>query len=101
MSLKNGQKNTRLKVEDKKVFVKTEQDVQPVLDYTKAKRSVAPGKFEAMGDFVHVARIPHVVAREWMNQGVDLYDPDDGDVNAIKTLLNTHYKNLKVVDRKL
>lgn len=98
MSLKNGQKRTRLKVDDNKVLVKTEQDVSPILDYTHAARRVSPGRFERKDDFVHVGRIPDIVIKEMGQLGIDFWNPDEGDEKAIARLLNTTHKKCKTVD---
>lgn len=68
--------------EEGKFHIQTVQDVEPILDFTKASRDhqFAGGS----GDMQHVAEIPFVVALEWRKQGIDVFNPAHSDMVMAK-----------------
>ena len=93
---------TKIDIEDDNLHVKTVQDVQPILDLNKAQRNSGHGKFDGIGDIIHVARVPMVVIEEWMNKyGINAMAPNDDEKKQIAALINGEYKHLKTRDMKL
>jgi hypothetical protein len=62
------------------------QDVEPILEANKWDANHA-SNYTQERDMKHVARIPLVVAEDWMNKfGVDVLNPDHRD--KVRALLN-------------
>jgi hypothetical protein len=73
---------------DDKVTLSHAQDVQPILDFNAQARD----SFESqsrMGEMQHVARIPTVVAMQWMQEGINVMSPTDDDRKKIRQKLNS------------
>ena len=74
-------------------FVRYEQDVSPILDYNKEMQ--ADG-FDKRSDMWHAAKVPNVVAMEWLTKyGVQMWNPAHKD--GVRKLLNSNeYRYLRV-----
>lgn len=75
------------------VFVRYEQDVSPILDYNKEMQA---DSFDKRSEMWHAAKIPNVVAMEWMTKyGVQMWNPAHKD--GVRKLLNSNeYRYLRV-----
>lgn len=69
---------------DGKVIFRTQQETQPVLDYAKDLRNHDDRGYFADGDMRRVASIPTVLVAAWMNEGIDVFNPDHQDRVARK-----------------
>lgn len=74
-------------------FVRYEQDVSPILDYNKEMQ--ADG-FDKRSEMWHAAKVPNVVAMEWLTKyGVQMWNPAHKD--GVRKLLNSsEYRYLRV-----
>lgn len=74
-------------------FVRYEQDVSPILDYNKEMQ--ADG-FDKRSEMWHAAKVPNVVAMEWLTKyGVQMWNPAHKD--GVRKLLNSNeYRYLRV-----
>jgi len=70
-----------------KVVFRSQQEVQPVLDYAKELRNHSDGGWFADKDMKRVASIPTVVQMAWMNEGFDVL-ADDLDQARLARKLN-------------
>lgn len=70
------------------------QDVTPLLDQNKAEFNDAPGKFDKKGDFRKVASIPAVVIAKWMEEGINVYNPDHAEA-VIRKLNDPEWQYLR------
>lgn len=51
------------------------QDVEPILERNKRLRNEGRG-FSESGDLKRIASIPLVVVHQWLQEGVDVFNPD-------------------------
>lgn len=74
-------------------FIRYEQDVSPILDYNKEMQ--ADG-FDKRSEMWHAAKVPNVVAMEWLTKyGVQMWNPAHKD--GVRKLLNSNeYRYLRV-----
>jgi hypothetical protein len=56
-----------------KVIFRTQQEVQPILDYAKDLRNHDDRGYFAGGDMRRVASIPAVVIADWLKEGIDVF----------------------------
>lgn len=61
-----------------------QQDVEPYLEYNKAHKGQG---MDRRSDIWHAATIPPIVIVQWLNEGVDIYNPDHAD--EVKKRLNS------------
>jgi hypothetical protein len=67
-----------------------QQHTQPHLDLNAKQKAEAPTwRPYAKGDFFHVARIPNIVAVQWMMEGINIFHKDDVTMKAVKAKLNS------------
>jgi len=59
-----------------KVIFRSQQDVDPVLDYAKAQRNHDDRGYFAGGDMRRVASIPAVIISKWLDEGVDVFSSE-------------------------
>lgn len=72
---------------DDKFAVQASQDVQPILDANKEDQTFNPTGYSPSRDMKHVARIPLIVAEQWLNDyGIDVFNQDHKP--AVRRLLN-------------
>lgn len=74
-------------------FIRYEQDVSPILDYNKEMQAEG---FDKRSDMWHAAKVPNVVAMEWLTKyGVQMWNPAHKD--GVRKLLNSNeYRYLRV-----
>lgn len=74
-------------------FIRYEQDVSPILDYNKEMQAES---FDRRSDMWHAAKVPNVVAMEWLTKyGVQMWNPAHKD--GVRKLLNSNeYRYLRV-----
>lgn len=74
-------------------FIRYEQDVSPILDYNKEMQAES---FDKRSDMWHAAKVPNVVAMEWLTKyGVQMWNPAHKD--GVRKLLNSsEYRYLRV-----
>lgn len=74
-------------------FIRYEQDVSPILDYNKEMQAES---FDKRSDMWHAAKVPNVVAMEWLTKyGVQMWNPAHKD--GVRKLLNSNeYRYLRV-----
>jgi len=74
-------------------FIRYEQDASPILDYNKEMQAES---FDKRSDMWHAAKIPNIVAMEWMTKyGVQMWNPAHKD--GVRKLLNSNeYRYLRV-----
>ena len=74
-------------------FIRYEQDVSPILDYNKEMQAES---FDKRSDMWHAAKVPNVVAMEWLTKyGVQMWNPAHKD--GMRKLLNSNeYRYLRV-----
>lgn len=74
-------------------FIRYEQDVSQILDYNKEMQ--ADG-FDKRSEMWHAAKVPNVVAMEWLTKyGVQMWNPAHKD--GVRKLLNSsEYRYLRV-----
>ena len=70
---------------DETLLVERSQDVEPILDANKADYDPDNKRYGGES-FYRVASIPLIVIEQWMNEGVNIFDPDHKD--AIRRKLN-------------
>lgn len=73
------------------------QDVEPLVDYTKAIRNDALKDDGIKGNFWHYASIPPIVELELRKKGIDIYNPDH--TKQILKEINQNYPYLKMTDK--
>lgn len=74
-------------------FIRYEQDVSPILDYNKEMQAES---FDKRSDMWHAAKVPNVVAMEWLTKyGVQMWNHAHKD--GVRKLLNSsEYRYLRV-----
>lgn len=92
--LQNGDvKETFIADEEGRFHIETVQDVEPILDFTKAGRN---HRFSDAGqDFQHVGEVPFVVALQWRKEGIDIFNPAHSDL-VMQKLNSPEYAYLRV-----
>lgn len=83
--------------DDGKVIVKSSQDLEGHLKYTKRLRDNETGR---TGEWHHTASIPVVVVEELMKKGLNLLTADQDTLKAIQKEIDTNYAYLKVTNKK-
>ena len=85
LSDRNGVQTTIEFALDGKTFdVTKHQDVEPVLDLSKASANEL-GKKARSDCYNHVARIPAIIVTKWLKEdGLDIYNPDHAGRLATK-----------------
>jgi hypothetical protein len=75
-----------IQLDDETLVERSIQDVDPILDANKWDANHA-ANYSPSRDMKHVARIPLVVAEDWLNKhGIDVLNPDHRD--RVRALLN-------------
>ncbi len=82
--------------EDGNMTIKTWQDVEPVLDLTRARRNSGEVDKGIKRGFWHYATIPAHVELELREKGINLYNPNQ--TKEVLKEINTNYKYLKNTD---
>lgn len=76
-----------LHIDDDTFALRAVQDCDPIIDANKYDQNHAANRSPS-GDLHHVARIPLVVAEDWLNRlGVDVLNPDHQ--GKVRELLNS------------
>ena len=76
---------TDVDLDEGKMIIRRVQDLEPVLDHHKRMATENDG-YSPSRDIRRVASIPLVVVEQWMNEGVDIFDPNSRE--EIKRRLN-------------
>lgn len=75
-----------------------QQDVEPVLEYTKRLRNDSMTDYGIKNDLWHYAQIPAVVILEMrFKHGVDVFNKDH--LQKVFQLINTEYPHLKTTNK--
>lgn len=74
---------------------RTEQDVEPFLDYTQKLRNEGVHDNGVKGEFFHYAKIPNVVALELRKRGLNLYSPDETMQKRIRQVIEAEFPYCK------
>jgi hypothetical protein len=83
-----------------KSYIRTEQDVQPLLDYNAALRNggLKDKDPEKGGPMMrHYASVPMVVINELLTKGINFFDKND--FPRVIAEINKNYPYLKVTDK--
>jgi hypothetical protein len=85
--------------EDDRLVITHEQDVNPSLEYSHARRNDAEYTRKGIkNDLFHFARVPNIVIMEMQSKhGVDFFDKNHA--KRVFELLNTEYKYCKTTDK--
>jgi hypothetical protein len=85
--------------DDGKVLVKSSQDLEGHLAYTKRLRDTE-NQTGKSGDFQHYASIPMVIVEEMMKKGINLLSGDKDQLKAAQREIELNYPHLKVTNKK-
>ena len=85
--------------DDGKVVVKSSQDLEGHLKYTKELRD-SESRTGAIGEFKHYASIPMVIVEELMKKGINLLGGDKDQLKAAQREIDTNYAYLKTTNLK-
>ena len=92
----------RYRVEDDKLVIKREADLTGHWDACRDLRAETPKYNKFKGDGFHrVASIPAVIAMQWREEGIDIFDPSPEMMRRIFKKLNQEMPELKTVDARL
>jgi len=88
----------RYEEQDGKIMIHTYQDVEPILEHTKALRNEGgPDEAWRKNGMTVYAKIPLVVVGQMMRKGIKIFDPNH--IGAVVREVNTNYKYLKTTDK--
>ena len=93
----------KYRVEEDRVLIKREADLSGHLDACHALRSEGPehGKFRGDHMMYRVASIPVIVAMEWRNEGIDIFDTSPEMRARVMAKINRDAPHLKTVNARL
>lgn len=83
--------------QDGKITIATMQDVEPVVDFCKAKRNSDHGDTGIKRGFWHYAKIPTHVELELRQKGISIYER--GQTKELLREINQNYPYLKVTNK--
>lgn len=83
-----------------RLTIHREQDVEPLLNETKARRNDEPMRFQHEV-FNMAARIPMVIVEQWIREGINVFNPGPEDQRKIRQKLNGDYKYLKTTSKRI
>lgn len=93
----------RYRFEDDRVVIKREADLGDHLEACRDLRAETPehGKFRGDHVMYRVASIPAIVAMQWRNEGIDIFDTSPEMQKRIRAKLNLDAPALKTVNARL
>jgi hypothetical protein len=84
----------------KKTYIKTVQDVEPILETNKRKQnSLNASRFIKKDDMYHFASVPNSVLLEWKQKYNIDWNRKEDLPKIEKLLMSSEYKYLRTVDR--
>lgn len=93
----------KYRFEDDRLLIKREADLTGHLDACRELRAEGPehGKFRGDHVMYRVASIPAIVAMEWKNEGIDIFDTSPEMRAKVMAKINRDAPHLKTVDARL
>lgn len=86
-------------ITDKRILVKSSQDVEPNLKYAKALRD-SENQTGRASEFKHVANVPNVIIEKILNEkGINIFKKEDQ--KAFYKEIETNYPHLKTTNMRL
>lgn len=91
------------KFEDDRLVIKREADVGKHLEACRELQAETPesGKFRGNHVMYRVASIPAIVAMQWREEGIDIFDTSPEMQKRIRNKLNLDAPALKTVNARL
>lgn len=85
-----------------KLIVERVQDVEPILNLNKSDYNNAPETGRWKNPMTHVARIPLIVVEQWMQEGINVFDPSPEMKKKVRDKLNSsEYAYLRTMPGKI
>ena len=83
-----------------KTIIRSEQDVQPVLDEAARQRATGERDKGIAGHMKHYCYLPNGVALELLKKGINMQRPQNGDWARFFKEIETNYPYLKTTEKK-
>ena len=89
----------KLAIEDGKIHIRYEQDVEPILDYAKAiqNEGLSDAAWKKRGAALY-AVIPPIVQGQMLKKGINFLDQNH--IGAVLREIDTNYAHLKATSKK-
>lgn len=83
-----------------KTIIRSEQDVQPVLDLAAEQRATGERDKGIMGHMKHYCYLPLGVMLELQKKGINMFRPTNSDWAKFHYEIETNYPKLKTTEKK-
>lgn len=85
---------------DGKTVIRSQQDVEPVLDEAARRRNSGSGDKTIGGHMQHYCMLPNSVSLQLMQKGINPFRMVGDDWKRFRKEIETNYPYLKVTDKK-